>query len=100
MENMTHESAPYRSGDYSDFFEASATQLLTNEEAVAYSQSYFKELENQSAVRFAADRSREEGWKEGRMEGLNEGIAMERERIIESARKAGFTEDMIARLLE
>lgn len=84
MENMTRNSKPYRTGEYDDFFDAASTYHLTNEEAVAYSQSYLKELENQSAVRFAASKSREEGREE------------ERRRNIEAARKAGLSEEMIA----
>ena len=91
MENMTRESKPYRTGDYDDFFAAASTTQLTNEEAVAYSQSYLKEIENQSAVRFAASRSRAEGEAKGREE--------ERRRIIEAARKSGLSEEMIASII-
>ncbi len=90
MENMTRESKPYKTGEYDDFFEASEVNRLEEAEAVAYSQSYFKELENQSAVRFAASRNREEGRAEGR--------SFEREKNIEAARKAGLSEEMIARI--
>ena len=94
MENMTRNSKPYRTGDYDDFFDAASTTQLTNEEAVAYSRSYLKEMENQSAVRFAAARSREEGEIKGREEGREE----EKRRNIEAARKAGLSEDMISRI--
>ncbi len=95
MENMTRESKPYKTGEYDDFFEASAVNRLEEAEAVAYSESYFKELENQSAVRFAAARNREAGRAEGRAEGLEKGMSLEREKNIAAARKAGLSEDMI-----
>lgn len=91
MENMTRKSKPYRTGEYDDFFDAASTYHLTNEEAVAYSQSYLKDMENQSAVRFAAHRSREEGREEGREE--------ERRRIVEAAKRAGLSQDVIDSLL-
>ena len=72
MENLTKESKPYLSGEYDDFFTASKTENLTNEEAVAYSESYLKELDNQSVVRFTARKNREEGKAEGRAEGILE----------------------------
>lgn len=68
MENLTKESKPYLSGEYDDFFTASKTENLTNEEAVAYSESYLKELDNQSVVRFTARKNRAEGRAEGILE--------------------------------
>ncbi len=53
MENLTKESKPYKTGDYEEIFAASSTGNLSKEEVVAYSQSYFKELDHESAVRFA-----------------------------------------------
>lgn len=72
MENLTKESKPYLSGEYDDFFTASKTENLTEEEAVAYSESYLKELDNQSVLRFTAKKNREEGRQEGKMEGILE----------------------------
>lgn len=46
--------------------------ILTEEEAVAYSESYLKELDNQSVLRFTAKKNREEGRQEGKMEGILE----------------------------
>ena len=68
METLTRESKPYMSGHYADIFQASATGNLTPEEAVKYSESYFKELDNQSSLRFTAKKNREEGRAEGRVE--------------------------------
>ena len=65
MENLTKESKPHLSGEYNDFFTASMTDNLTEEEAVAYSESYLKELDRQSALRFTAKKNREEGREEG-----------------------------------
>ena len=83
MENLTKESKPYLSGEYDDFFTASKTENLTNEEAVAYSESYLKELDNQSVVRFTARKNREEGIEEGLKKGRAEGRA---EGLLEVAR--------------
>ena len=58
MEDMTKKSKPYICGDYDEIFDAASTGSLTCEEAVSYSQSYFKECDNQSAVRFAEKRAR------------------------------------------
>ena len=69
MENMTTDSKPYMEGDYEDMFDASRVSMLSEPEAVAYSQSYFKEIDHQSAIRFAEKRS----WEEGREEGMAEG---------------------------
>ena len=63
MENMTRNSEPYKSGLYEEFFDAASTEHLTVEEAVAYSQSYYKEIENQSAVQFAAKKAAEQAAK-------------------------------------
>ncbi len=65
MENLTRESKPYLSGEYADLFTASATDSLTNEEAVAYSNSYYRELEHQSAVAYAATKAEAKGREEG-----------------------------------
>ncbi len=78
MENLTRESKPYLSGEYADLFTASATDSLTNEEAVAYSNSYYRELEHQSAVAYAATKAEAKGREEGREEGIAEGIAKEK----------------------
>lgn len=68
MENMTRKSKPYLSGEYDEFFNASSTGNLTEEEAELYSQSYFKELDNQSAVRFAESKGMEKGMEKGMAE--------------------------------
>lgn len=90
MEDMTRKSKPYISGEYSDFFEASSTGMLSNEEAVAYSQSYLKELDNQSAIRFAEKRSR----AEGHAEGCDETVA----KFVKLAQEMGLSEETIKRL--
>ncbi len=83
MENMTKESKPYLTGEYEDLFNASSTGNLTREEATAYSQSYFKELDHQSALRFTASKS------------MAEGIAKEK---LETARRLislGYPDDVV-----
>ncbi len=123
MEDMTRKSKPYLSGEYDDIFTASSIGNLTNEEAQAYSNSYFKELDNQSAIRFAESRGRQEGEligrkegeligrKEGRKEGRQEGELIGRregeligrkklmDEILKKARLAGLSDDMIASLI-
>ena len=61
MDNMTKESKAYQTGEYDEMFTAASTGNLSREEAVAYSASYYKELDNQSAIRFAERKGREEG---------------------------------------
>ena len=65
--------------------------MLSNEEAVAYSQSYYKDIDNQSAVQFAAKRNREKGRLEGAMEMLRE--------MVRNLRSNGFDNDAIAKFL-
>ena len=74
MENMTRDSKPYKSGLYEEFFDAASTQMLSDEEAVAYSDSYYKELENQSAVRLAERKAMERGMEKGIQKGIEKGI--------------------------
>ncbi|MDE6023769.1 MAG: hypothetical protein K2G13_09750, partial [Muribaculaceae bacterium] len=61
MEKHDKKSKPYLSGEYADIFQASSTGDLTAEETVADSQSYFREFDNQSTIRFASEEGREEG---------------------------------------
>lgn len=89
---MTKESKPYLSGEYEDIFTASSTGNLSSEEAVAYSQSYFKELDNQSAVRLAEKRGIEIGERKGRQEALTE--------IARKARELGLPEDMVSKIFD
>lgn len=95
MEDMTKKSKPYVTGEYSDFFEASSTGMLSNEEAVAYSQSYLKELEHQSAIRFAERRGYEKGWKEGYEEGRRQVIA----RLEELSPEFNISDDMKKKII-
>ncbi len=103
MENMTKQSKPYLSGEFDEIFEASKTEKLSPEEAVAYSESYYKELDNQSAIRFAAEKSRNEGRKEGRKEGRSEGLIEgalnELKKIVTSMRSQGLSNDVIAQMI-
>ena len=73
MENMTKKSKPYVIGDYDEFFTASSVGGLSNEEAVAYSNSYYRELDHQSAVRLATQRAEARGLKLGEERGLKLG---------------------------
>lgn len=93
---MTKESKPYLSGEYEDIFTASSTGNLSSEEAVAYSQSYFKELDNQSAVRFAEKRGKEKGRQEGKLEGRQEALSETARR----ARELGLPEDIVSKLCD
>ena len=83
---MTRKSKAYESGEYDDIFTASATDSLTNEEAVAYSQSYYRLKEQESAIRFAEKKAEargiEEGMERGIAQGLERGIAQGMERGI------------------
>ena len=64
MENLSKESKPYMTGEYDDLFTASATDNLSREEAVAYSQSYLKEIDNESAILFAEKRGEQKAIKD------------------------------------
>ena len=92
MENLTKESQPYLSGEYNDFFTASMTDNLTEEEAVAYSESYLKELDRQSAIRFTAKKNREEGIEIGEARGKEE----ERRKSIRLMLSFGISAQQIA----
>lgn len=86
MEDLTRKSKPYLSGEYDDIFTASSTGLLSQEEAATYSQSYLKEIENRSALRFAEQR----GKKEGAMTKLKEMVAGLRRNGFDNETIAGF----------
>ncbi len=60
---MTKKSKPYVIGEYDEFFTASSVGNLSNEEAVAYSNSYYRELDHQSAVQLASRRAEARGMK-------------------------------------
>ncbi len=94
MENMTKDSKAYLSGEFDEIFEASKTEKLSSEEAVAYSDSYYKELDYRSAIRFAAKKNRREGIEEGREEGIKEGIKKGRK----EGRKKGLLEGALNEL--
>ena len=96
MENLTKESKPYLSGEYNDFFTSSMTDNLTEEEAVAYSESYLKELERQSALRFTAKKNREEGREEGIEIGEAKGKEEERRKSIRLMLSFGISAQKIA----
>lgn len=51
---MTKKSEPYTSGEYNDFFEAAQLDNLVADEAVAYSNSYYRMLNDRAALNFAA----------------------------------------------
>lgn len=96
MHTMTKKSEPYTSGEYNDFFEAAQLDNLVADEAVAYSNSYYRMLNDRAALNFAAkeahalglekglEEGRAEGREEGRAEGLSEGRA---EAMYDAARR-------------
>lgn len=59
----------YQSGEFDEFFEESAVNGLAADEVVAYSKSSMKLWEDRQAVDYVANKNREIGRKEGRMEG-------------------------------
>ncbi|MDE7466399.1 MAG: Rpn family recombination-promoting nuclease/putative transposase [Muribaculaceae bacterium] len=91
MEDLTRESKPYLSGEYDDIFTASSTGLLSQEEAATYAQSYLKEIENRSALRFAEKKGIEKGRLEGAVTKLKE--------MLIGLRRNGFDNDTIAGFL-
>ncbi|MDE6098363.1 MAG: Rpn family recombination-promoting nuclease/putative transposase [Muribaculaceae bacterium] len=88
IHTMDKKSEPYRSGDYSDFFEASERRNLACEERVEYSRSYYKMIDDRAALEF----SRKEGFETGRIEGRAEGRAEGREEGREEGRAEGREE--------
>ncbi|MDE7413312.1 MAG: hypothetical protein K2N05_05930 [Muribaculaceae bacterium] len=99
MEELTRESKPYLSGEYEEIFTASSTGLLSQEEAATYSQSYLKEIENRSALRFAEKRGIKEGIEKGRLEGRLEGAMAKLKEMVSGLRRSGFDNDTIAGFL-
>ncbi len=83
MEKLTKRSKPYLSGEYDDLFTAAATGNLTNEEAIAYSASYYKELERESALRFAVKKAEVKAEARGEARGEAKG---EMKKNLENAR--------------
>lgn len=87
MEDMNKTSKPYLSGEYDEFFDAAATENLTNEEAAVYAHSYFEEVDHQNAVEF----SHKKGIELGSMNNLKKNV--------HSMREHGFNNADIANLL-
>ena len=75
MHKMTKESAPYKSGEYQDLFNASEINSLAAEDIVLYSQSYAKMRENELAIEYAAAKAEAKGKAEGIALGIAEGKA-------------------------
>lgn len=91
MENMTKKSKPYVNGEYDEFFTASSVGRLTNEEAIAYSNSYYRELDHQSAVRLASRRA----WNDG----VERGVAQTQREIVGRMHRNGMSVMQIAAIL-
>ena len=99
MENMTKKSKPYVIGDYDEFFTASSVGGLSNEEAVAYSNSYYRELDHQSAVRLATQRAEARGLKLGEERGLKKGMEQTQRDMVNRMHRNGMTASQIAVML-
>ena len=69
---MDKNSEPYRSGKYSDMFDASECENMACEEVVEYSKSYYKMIDDMAAMEYSKQEARAEGLKEGRAEGFIE----------------------------
>ena len=65
MENMTNDSKQNKSELSDNLFDLLFPPMSDLEEAVPYSQSVYKELENQNAVQFAAKKAYAEGFVAG-----------------------------------
>lgn len=99
MEEMTSKSKPYEIGDYNDIFTASATGNLTREEAVAYSQSYYRLKEQESAIRFAEKKAEARGMEKGMEKGEKLGLREMLRMNVKSMREKGLTNETIANFL-
>lgn len=96
---MDKNSEPYRSGKYSDMFDASECENMACEEVVEYSKSYYKMIDDMAAMEYSKQEARAEGLKEGRAEGLREGRS---EGFIEAAQKllkSGMSREFICETL-
>lgn len=103
MHTMDKNSEPYRSGKYSDMFDASECENMACEEVVEYSKSYYKMIDDMAAMEYSKQEARAEGLKEGRAEGLREGRTEGRaEGFIEAAQKllkSGMSREFICETL-
>ena len=81
-----------------DIFNVSSTDQLTNEEAVAYSASYLKELDNKSAIRFAEKKGIEQGMERGIEQGIMQGRLQTLREFVRNLRTNGFSDFQIAKL--
>ena len=74
MEKMDKNSKPYVSGEYDEIFNASEVGNLVNDEAVAYSRSYYSMIDHQHAVEYAREKGMEKGMEKGIKKGMEKGI--------------------------
>lgn len=91
MENLDKNSEPYKTREYSDMFDTAELASFAAEDVVAYSNSYLKELDNQSAIRFAA--------RENRKEGIQEGIQETLRKVVTNMRAKGYDDQEISDLI-
>lgn len=76
MDKMDKDSEIYKSGNYEDIFKASETELMANEEVVAYSQSLQKLHDIQSGMDYLREKSYTEGHEEGRRQERRKSILL------------------------
>ena len=104
METMDKESKPYITGEYDEFFEAAETQQLVAEEAVCYSESR-QRLIDEERDRLAdrwywRDRWREEWLAEGKAEGRAEGREKERRKMAKALLDMEMPLEQISKVTE
>ncbi len=99
IHTMDKNNELYRSGDYSDVFEAATLGSLAEEERVEYSKSYWKMKDDEAALEYAKQQAIAEGRAEGRAEGMENGMKKGMEKgILQTALKllkAGVPKDLI-----
>lgn len=107
MHYMDKESNAYKSGEYSEFFDAADMTSLVAEEMVAYSASKLKYQENLESFQYSFDKGKaegkaegfDEGYSEGKLKGLSEGKARGLAEAAKMLIKAGQTPEFVHRAL-
>ena len=74
MEKLNKKSKPYKTGEYSEMFNASEIASMAAEDIVEYRNSIMIEMERESELEFAKEEGREKGREEGIEKGIEQGI--------------------------
>lgn len=92
MDKLDKESKPYKSGEYSDIFDASERMAMEPDEAYAYEKSYA----DMDYFRRNLERVSRRVRKEGREEGIKEGQEKRDKEIAMNMLKSGLNPELIS----